>query len=305
MSMQRSSSFSARFVRPLLVPGALFVGAALLLAAAFVLAGCEPRCRSGTALLTVLLDGAAANADDLLVKAQLSGAPVMTQPFPWPGGASGTLELRFPSGYPAGGHVEVQVLARKSGQIVGTGSAVATLPPGCATFDVRVAASVDDGGAVSDGGAGGGDPCAQPGSDGVVCAPTSDPCRRPGVCASGHCGPIGQVDDGSAVPGGQYLDRCCSGRAVRLNAADNCGGCGIQCRNGFQCINTGATDGRMWWCGCGTAADCWSNCCGTGNNPNTAAKVCAPSTCGATALCQGCPLGSTCEMTDPHYYCHY
>jgi hypothetical protein len=287
----------------------LFVAAALLLVAALALAGCDARCQPGTALVTVLLDGAAADADGLAVTAQLAGAPVMTQTFAWHGGGNGTLELRFPSGYPAGARVDVTVVAQKSGAAVGSGSAVATLPEGCAAFELRVAPAGSgdggsgDGGTSADGSAG--DPCAQPNSDGVVCAPTSDPCRRPGVCAAGHCGPLGQVDDGSAVPGGQYLDRCCGGKAVRLNGDDNCGGCGIQCHNGFHCLNNGATDGRMWWCGCSTNADCWSNCCGTGNNPNTAAKACAPSTCGATALCQGCPLGSTCEMTDPHYYCHY
>jgi len=297
-----------RLVRPFLLPGALFFGAALLLAAALALAGCDQRCRPGTALVTVLLDGTAGAADELEVTAQLSGAKVMSQSFAWPGGSSGTLELRFPAGYPAGARVDVQVQAQKGGSVVGSGSAVTTLPESCAAFDLRVApASNDDGGSGGNGEVdGGGDPCAAPNSDGIECAHSADPCQRSGTCSAGKCSPIGQVDDGQpVVSGGAYLDRCCGGHAVKLNSDDNCGGCGIQCHNGFHCINSGATNDRMWWCGCSTNADCWSNCCGTGNTPNSAAKVCSPSTCGATALCQGCPLGSSCEMTDPHYYCHY
>jgi hypothetical protein len=255
----------------------LFVAAALLLAVALALAGCSARCRPGTALVTVLLDGTAADADALVVTAQLAGASLMSQRFDWHGDGSGTLELRFPSGYPAGGRVDVGVSAQKGGAVVGNGSAVATLPDGCASFDLRVdPVAASDGGSPADAATvdAGGDPCAH-------------------------------LDDGTAVPGGQYLDRCCRGASVRLNLDNNCGGCGIQCRNGFHCVNTGATDARMWWCACAGAGDCWSNCCGTGNDPNTAAKVCSPSSCGSTAVCQGCPLGSTCEMTDPHYYCHY
>jgi hypothetical protein len=274
-------------------------------------AGCEQRCRPSTALVTVLLDGVAANADTLLVTARLDGAAPMTQSFTWDGsGAAGTLELRFPSGYPIGAHVDVQVVARHGSQPVGNGSAVATLAAGCSTFELRVTpAGGSDGSDGGDGGGsgdGGGDPCAQPNSDGVECAHTDEPCRRSAVCSGGRCGPIGQISDGHvAYDGSDYLDRCCLGHAVRLNSDDNCGGCGIQCRNGFHCTNSGATNGQMWWCGCSTNADCWSNCCATGNNPNTAAKACAPSTCGATALCTGCPFGSSCVMTDPHYYCHY
>src|SRR5262249_34045412 len=161
--------------------------------------GCDARCRSGTALVTVHLDGAAADADELLVTAQLADKPLMTQPFSWHGGASGTLELRFPSGYPSGARVDVQIAARRGGAPLAPRTATATLAPGCSTFDLRVApgGSGDggtggngngDGGSNDDGGAGADagpppNPCVQPNSDGVECAHTDDPCLRSGVCA--------------------------------------------------------------------------------------------------------------------------
>jgi hypothetical protein len=236
----------------------------------------------------------------------------MTHSFPWSGAATGTLELAFPSGYPTGQPVDVRVAAERAGLLIGSGALHDTLQSGCSSFGLVVSdgsSGDDDGGAAIDLAPPPPDLaigiCAAANSDGKVCAPTDNPCRRPGVCAGGHCGPITEVDDGAPVPGGQYIDRCCSGNPVKLNSDDNCGACGLRCLNGFHCINPGATDGRMWWCGCNNNPDCWSNCCGTGSNPGTAAKVCAPSSCAAAAVCQGCPLHSTCEMADPHYYCHY
>lgn len=292
---------------------------AVAVAAAVACGGCSARCRPGTALVTVELTGSAAQADAIAVAAELAGGVPMQRTFAWSGGDAATLELQFPSGYPAGAGVDVQVSALRRGVPVGVGEDHEVLRPGCSTLRVVVAGGVGGGGAIDDGGASdddggaaapdlaapGGDPCAATGSDGVVCAPANGPCQRAGVCQGGRCGPVTQLPDGTAVPGGQYIDRCCAGQAVKLDSDDNCGGCGIHCMHGFHCNDTGATNERMWWCGCNNNSDCWSNCCGTGSTPNTAAKACSPSSCGTVALCQGCPLHETCEMSDPHYYCHY
>jgi len=278
------------------------LAAALALTLAF---GCgQERCRSATALITIALDGESRRAEQLQVDAALSTGKLMERTYAWHGEPAGTLELLFPSGYPVGQRIDVQVVARSGDRPLGRGQLSEPLQPDCSAFRLVVSdTAAPDGGSTPDAGAS--DPCTAAGSDGVVCAPTSNRCQRAGTCVTGHCGPITQVDDGTQVSGGQYIDRCCGGQAVKLNGDENCGGCGIRCQNGYHCISPGATDPRMFWCGCNTNADCWSNCCGTGNVPNSAAKACAPSTCGDTALCQGCPPHSTCEMTDPHYYCHY
>jgi hypothetical protein len=285
---------------------------ATALALALVLGGgCSERCRPGTALVTVSFAGQTRAADNLVVDASVNGGAVTEHDFTWSGAASGTLELQFPSGYHAGQRLDVRIVAEHAGRVVGAGELHDVLQSGCSALGLIVFETGGVGGTGDDGGGAAppdladGGPCAAPGSNGVVCAPTSNPCQHAGTCVGGHCGPITQVDDGTPVPGGQYIDRCCGGTAVKLNSDENCGGCGILCRNGYHCNATGATDARMWWCGCTNNSDCWSNCCGTGSSPNTAAKECSPSTCDANAVCQGCPIHSTCEMVSPHYYCHY
>jgi hypothetical protein len=252
-------------------------------------------------------------ANELDVTASLGGGSVVRRTFGWGGAASGTLELTFPSGYPAGQAIDVRVDAQSAGRLLGSGSVHEVLQAGCTAFGLAVSDG-GDGGLGSDDGAAAIDQASPPdlldvctvaGSDGIVCAPTDNPCLKPGVCAAGHCGPVSPLDDGTAVPGGQYLDRCCHGNPIKLNSDDHCGGCGLRCLNGFHCSNSGASDSRMWWCGCNANTDCWSNCCGTGSNPGTAGKVCAPSSCAIPAVCEGCPPHSTCEMAEPHYYCHY
>jgi hypothetical protein len=168
------------------------------------------------------------------------------------------------------------------------------------------------------------------GPDGTVCAPTSDPCKAPGVCKDDVCGPIGNAADGTKCgtasdachtdrtckagacqpqgsrpegynyDAGNYLARCCGGVPTSINTANNCGACGLKCASG-SCINTGAKNQQQWWCKCVANSECWSGCCANGSPP-----VCSPSTCGSTARCTSCPGGATCTADqDPHYWCHY
>src|SRR5262245_25243217 len=130
-------------------------------------------------------------------------------------------------------------------------------------------------------------PCAAPGSDGTVCAPTTNPCLRPGLCQSGVCGAITNAPDGTVCAtapdachtdgrcqagacgaigvrpdGYNYasgdLNRCCGGVPVQTNTSQHCGVCGIHC-GANACINVGGA----WQCACTASADCWSNCCST------------------------------------------
>jgi hypothetical protein len=168
------------------------------------------------------------------------------------------------------------------------------------------------------------------GPDGTVCAPTSDPCKTPGVCKDDVCGPIGDAADGTTCgeasnachtapvckagkcqaqgtrpdgynyEAGKYLSRCCGGTPTSINSASNCGACGIKCASG-RCINTGAANEQQWWCSCTASSECWSGCCADGSPP-----VCSPSSCGSTAKCIDCPGNASCTAKQtPHYWCHY
>jgi hypothetical protein len=166
-------------------------------------------------------------------------------------------------------------------------------------------------------------PCAV---DGTECAPTSDPCKRPGRCQGGVCGAITNAADGTVcrqaqdachidatchngacgaigtrADGYNYaagdLHRCCGGSPVQTNTSQHCGVCGISCGSN-ACVSVGG----VWQCSCTASSDCWSNCCSTSAG---APYVCVPSSCGNPAACIACPGGGTCTETTPHYYCHY
>jgi hypothetical protein len=168
------------------------------------------------------------------------------------------------------------------------------------------------------------------GPDGTVCAPTTDPCKTPGVCKDDVCGPIGDAADGTKCgaasdachtdptcktgkcqaqgthpdgynyDSGNYLARCCGGAPTSLNSPGNCGACGIKCASG-RCINTGSTNGQQWWCSCTASSECWSGCCADGSP-----SVCSPSSCGSPAKCITCPGNASCNASQtPHYWCHY
>jgi hypothetical protein len=134
---------------------------------------------------------------------------------------------------------------------------------------------------------------------GTVCAPKSDSCHTDGTCdGSGNCGPQGVQPDGfnyDAV----YQHRCCKGAPTDIYTdANNCGACGIACRNGNGCVNAGGE----YQCACTASSDCWSNCC---SQSVPTMLVCVPSSCGSTPVCISCPGGASCAMGSPHYYCHY
>jgi hypothetical protein len=168
------------------------------------------------------------------------------------------------------------------------------------------------------------------GPDGTVCAPTTDPCKTPGICKDDVCGPIASAPDGTKCgtasnacrtdrvckagtcqaegtrpdgynyESGNYLARCCGGSATSINSPSNCGACGIKCASG-RCVNTGAANEQQWWCSCTASSECWSGCCADGSP-----SVCSPSSCGSTAKCIQCPGNASCTQSQaPHYWCHY
>src|SRR5438094_908788 len=88
------------------------------------------------------------------------------------GSAHGTVEVDFPSGYPAGRSVVVTVAALDAGAVVGSGSAQTTLTAACATLAVDV---------VGDAGAGVAEPDAGGNSDGGACVPLTS-CPATAAC---------------------------------------------------------------------------------------------------------------------------
>jgi len=109
------------------------------LACALVLAGCETTrpCRALTMLVTVQLDAATARADRIDVDVSLDGAPSKSNTFGHlPGDPRGTVEIDFPSGYPAGHTAGLTVRAYVAGNVIGTGTAALALPQDCATVEV-------------------------------------------------------------------------------------------------------------------------------------------------------------------------
>jgi hypothetical protein len=164
-------------------------------------------------------------------------------------------------------------------------------------------------------------------ADGTVCAPTTNVCKNPGRCAGGVCGAItdkaaGTVCapksnachtdgtcDGKGACGAQgvrpdgynydgvFLDRCCGGAPVKVNTAQNCGACGINC-NGASCLLTRG----QYYCGCSSNTQCWSKCCSTAYGTP---YMCAAGNC-ATNMAIPCP-GNAINTNNPDgpFYCHY
>jgi hypothetical protein len=108
-------------------------------------------CADGTVLVSLTLDGAAAQADELLIDVALDGAaPHESSLAHAPGSASGNVVVQFPSGYPSGHSVAVGVVARASGVVVGEASVSSVLSASCEAVALTVEPATLDDGAVGD-----------------------------------------------------------------------------------------------------------------------------------------------------------
>jgi hypothetical protein len=120
---------------------------AALLALALAAAGCggTNNCRSKTVLLAISLDAAAAQADALDIDVTIDGNTNTSHLTHAAGSTGGTVEVRFPSGYPAGKSVAISVTALAGGSPVGSGTASFVAASGCDSRSVTV-----QGGAVAE-----------------------------------------------------------------------------------------------------------------------------------------------------------
>jgi hypothetical protein len=132
----------------------------VVLAGLVTAAGCRSTspCNGGTVLVTVTFDATTSAADVLDVAVSVDGGAPKTTSLPHTAGdPKGSVEIDFPNGtgYPEGKRLDVTVVARAAGSVVGTATAnVATLPSGCGTVAVTFGAPGTDGGAGKGGQAG-------------------------------------------------------------------------------------------------------------------------------------------------------
>lgn len=138
-----------------------------MVCAALVAAGCgggTRACKSHTILATVHFDGAALGSDELSVVVSVgAGAGRLSTVKHPPGTAKGTLEIDFPSEYPAGQSVGIAMTATQNGAVVAATSTTVPLTGACADVTIELGL-VDDGAVGSDGALGDG----APNSDGSV-----------------------------------------------------------------------------------------------------------------------------------------
>jgi hypothetical protein len=193
----------------------------MLLAGLVTAAGCRSTssCNAGTVLVTVTFDATTSAADAVDVEVSVGGGAPKTTSLPHNAGdASGSIEVDFPSatGYPQGQRLDVTVVARKAGTMLGTATAsVAMLPSGCGTLAISFGVTGPDGGAGGSAGTGGkGGKGGQAGGGGVATGG-----RDAGVPDASGDGPLTGCTSGStrSCAADGYLGNCASG-------TENCAG---------------------------------------------------------------------------------
>ena len=115
-----------------------------LAALAALAAGCTVKdsCAGDTVLVSLTLDAATAQADELVIDVALDGAaPLESSLAHTPGAAAGNVVIKFPAGYPKGHTVAVTVIARAAGADVGQAAVSVTLSDSCEAITLLVAAS--------------------------------------------------------------------------------------------------------------------------------------------------------------------
>ncbi len=186
---------------------------------AFSVAGCgTKRCKDGTVLVAVDLEGGTAAADQLDVVITTAGAPVSTTVPHTAGDATGALEVDFPTGFPAGKAVTVRITARAGAATLGVGDASLTPAGGCDATTVHVMA------------AGGGVDLSMPNGDGPLPPDMTNPC------------PLGQQDnDGDGVCMPDCASSGLSCMQPHMVCSDASGTAGCVCHQGYKLVGTTCT----------------------------------------------------------------
>jgi hypothetical protein len=113
---------------------------AALLAVAFILGGCVDLrpCLPDTVLLTFRLSGRSVGADGLQVAVSIDGGPPHSSSVKLQGDGSGTAEIAFPHGFPAGHTITVVVSALLGDHVIASNTGTVTIDGRCGTVSVVI-----------------------------------------------------------------------------------------------------------------------------------------------------------------------
>lgn len=270
----------------------------LLVACKLTTAPCKP----GTLFVQLTLDGTSATADSLQVTVDLGGGTLLhgTPIAHQPGVSSGSVEVHFAPGYPAGQQVAVTVDALVGASIIGSGQQTLTLTSSCQSLSIAIAASAGD--------MGGGD-----GPDGNLSG-----CNSDSDCATGHCAD------------GVCCDVACQGQCEACNLPATLGVCSpvtgapkaghMPCASASK-VCAGSCDGTNRT-GCaypGATTQCQAQSCsagikvlttycdGAGNCPTAAPLTCTPAMCNSagTDCASTCMGDGDCASVSGKPYCDH
>jgi hypothetical protein len=113
-----------------------------MVVAALCASGCKGTtapCKAGTLFVHLDFDTASVAADTLQISVTIAGNTKQGTPITHVVGvASGSIEVDFASGYPAGQAVTVNVAASSGGSVIGTGQAMITLGHSCQSLSISI-----------------------------------------------------------------------------------------------------------------------------------------------------------------------
>jgi hypothetical protein len=111
--------------------------------------GCGAKqCKSGTVLASFKLDSMTSDADEIdVIVTAAGGAPKETPVMRAGGELSGSIEIDFPKGYPAGNSEVITLVARRAGAQVATATFQGQFPSGCDALSFDLTSTADGGAA--------------------------------------------------------------------------------------------------------------------------------------------------------------
>jgi hypothetical protein len=201
------------------------LGAVLAL---LVAAGCPgpSRCKTDTLLVNLMREGASADGNTLRVEVSLDGgAAVITTLGVSAGQASGTIQIEFPSGYPAGSRATVKVVSLSGTTELGAQTGSITLGAGCDALDLAIG--------------GGPPPPDMSGPD--YCGMMPGFCGTHGTCSNGATAATCTCDTGYDGP---RCNMCANGyqdNDGNGTCTPNCATAGLTCNGNGTCTDASGT----------------------------------------------------------------
>lgn len=114
----------------------------LTLALLVLAVGCDSTrpCKEGTLFVSFQAESSVV-ADQLRVETSLNAAASKTGTFDFPASGTGSIEIRFPAGYPVGQSLSVTLTALRSGVVVSQSTMSTTLRAGCDSMQLTLRAA--------------------------------------------------------------------------------------------------------------------------------------------------------------------